>query len=82
MESIKLLLMNLFYIANKPIPILKFLVLTKTYIIFLHLYIGVALGDDFCHVESASIHDPMVWNFTVGMICNANICLPSLRKIC
>ena len=35
--------------------------------------IGVALGDHFCHVESAAVRDPTFWTFKVGMICNANI---------
>ena len=27
----------------------------------------MALGDQFCHVESAAVRDPTFWTFTVGM---------------
>ena len=30
--------------------------------------IGVALGDQFCHAESAAVCDPTFWTFTVGKI--------------
>ena len=38
--------------------------------------IGVALGDQFCYVESAAVRDQTFWTFTVGKIC----IIPSLAK--
>ena len=30
--------------------------------------LGVALGTEYCGPESAAIHDPRFWTFTVGMV--------------
>jgi len=32
-----------------------------------HLYVGVAVGTEFCGAESAAVRDPTFWTVTIGM---------------